>query len=47
MVLKLLIEAQKRWHKIRGANEIKNILNGDIYKDGILMQSSKDQQVVA
>ena len=47
MAFKLLLEAQKKWHKIRGFMEIKNLLQGDIYKDGILEQSTRDQEVVA
>ena len=39
MAFKLMIEAQRRWHKIRGSEEITHLLNGGIYTDGELIQS--------
>ena len=39
MAFKLMIEAQRRWHKIRGSEEITHLLNGGVYKDGELIQS--------
>ena len=36
MAFKLMAEAQKRWKRIRGHGELKNILSGVLYKDGKL-----------
>ena len=38
MAFKLMIEAQKRWRKIRGHEEMTTLLNGGVYKDGELVQ---------
>ena len=48
MAFKLMIEAQKKWHKIRGHEKISTLLRGGVYKDGELMQSPEElQQEVA
>lgn len=39
MALKLLLEAAKRWRKIRGQEQLPIILEGGIYTDGILVKS--------
>ena len=39
MAFKLMLEAQRRWNKIRGSEEITHLLNGGVYKDGALIQS--------
>lgn len=39
MALKLLLEAQKRWNKIRGREHISIMLQGGIYKDGTLVET--------
>jgi len=36
MVFKLALESQKRWKKLKGHNLIYSVLNGEIYKDGVL-----------
>ena len=48
MAFKLMIEAQKKWHKIRGHEKISTLLRGGVYKDGELIQSPEElQQEVA
>ena len=37
MAFKLLLEAEKRWRKLQGFRLIPGILQGDVYKDGILV----------
>lgn len=39
MALKLLLEAQKRWNKIRGREHLSIMLQGGIYKDGSLVET--------
>ena len=39
MAFKLMMEAEKKWRRIRGSEQIKNLLQGGIYKDGELVQS--------
>ena len=39
MAFKLMLEAEKRWQRIRGYEEISNLLRGEVYKDGKLVQS--------
>jgi len=39
MALKLLLEAQKRWNKIRGREQLPIILQGGIYTDGVLVEA--------
>ena len=33
------LQGQRRWNKIRGSEEITHLLNGEVYKDGALIQS--------
>lgn len=47
MTFKLMKEAEKRWKKIRGFEEIPFLLAGAIYKDGKKVEVIGDQQVVA
>ena len=47
MAFKLMKEAEKKWRKIRGYRELENLLNGVLYKDGELVESSGHQQVTA
>lgn len=47
MALKLLLEAEKRWRKIRGADHLPIILQGGIYRDGILMESASARLVAS
>ncbi len=44
MTFKLLEDAQKGWRKIRGHEEIKNLLNGVAYKDGIMVATAQHQK---
>lgn len=44
MAFKLLQECEKRWRKIRGCEEIENLLNGVEYKDGIMIDTQKTNQ---
>ena len=41
MAFKLMMEAEKRWKKIRGYEKISILLDGGIYKDGELVHSPK------
>jgi transposase-like protein len=45
MTFKLLEDAQRNWRKIRGYEEIKNILNGIAYKDGVMVAHPQHQEV--
>jgi putative transposase len=47
MTFKLLEDAQKNWRKIRGHDQIKNILNGVAYKDGVVIATAQDQEASA
>lgn len=47
MAFKLMMEAEKKWRKIRKPEEVKKLLSGAVYKDGIMIESGKDQQAVA
>ena len=47
MAYKLLIEAEEKWKKIRGFQKIEKLLNGGVYKDGILIEKRGDQEAVA
>lgn len=47
MAFKLLLEAQKKWRILRGAEEIKNLLQGLEYKDGVVVRSSNHQEIAA
>ena len=41
MALKLLLEAQKKWRTISGADQLPILLEGGVYKDGILVESPR------
>ncbi len=47
MAFKLLDECQKKWRKLRGYEEIKNLLNGLEYKDGIMIPQKQHQEAAA
>jgi transposase-like protein len=47
MAFKLLHECQKKWRKLRGHEEIKNVLNGLAYKDGVVITPSSHHEVAA
>ena len=38
MVFKLALEAQKKWHKLKGHKLVFSILKGDKYEDGVLKE---------
>ena len=44
MAFKLLLEAEKRWNKIRGFQEIQNLIQGSIYKDGEIIEGNFEVQ---
>lgn len=44
MTFKLLKECEKTWTKIRGYNEITNLLKGVEYKDGVVIDSQEQNQ---
>jgi putative transposase len=48
LAFKLLKEAEKKWRKIRGHEEIQNLIDGVVYKDGVVVDtSSTDHEAVA
>ena len=47
MSFKLLLEAEKRWKKIRGAEDIKLVLSGALYRDGELVPVSGKRGLAA
>lgn len=47
MAFKLMQECEKKWRPLRGSQEIEKILNGALYKDGVLIESSANQEGVA
>ena len=47
MAFKLLLECEKKWRQIKGWREIEKQLQGALYKDGILEESSSNQEGVA
>ena len=40
MVFKLVESAAKRWHRLRGAQRIPDVLNGVVFQDGIMLTAS-------
>ena len=44
LAFKLIEEAEKSWHKIRGADKISDLLKGLPFKDGILVQDNPPKQ---
>lgn len=47
MAFKLLLECEKKWKVINGTKEIKNLLEGLEYKDGIMVATQTHQKVAA
>jgi transposase-like protein len=47
MAFKLLSECQKRWRRLKGHEEIKNLLKGLEYKDGIMIPREKHHEAAA
>jgi putative transposase len=47
MAFKLLSECQKRWRRLKGHEEIKNLLKGLEYKDGIMIAREKHHEAAA
>ena len=48
LAFKLLKEAEKKWRKIRGHEEIQNLLEGVEYKDGVVVaKTSADHEAAA
>jgi len=47
MTFKLLQECEKHWKKIRSAGEIKNLLEGLEYRDGVVVRKPSNQEAVA
>lgn len=47
MAFKLLQECQKKWRKLQGHEEIKNLLEGLAYKDGVVVPRSSHQEATA
>ena len=47
MAFKLLQECQKKWRRLRGHEEMKNLLKGLEYKDGIMIPRAEHHEVVA
>lgn len=47
MAFKLMLEAQKKWRRLQGSQKIPGILEGDLYKDGLLIDSDDIRRRVA
>lgn len=47
MAFKLMLEAEKRWNRIRGYQEIELLLSGVEYKDGIVITKDSHREAVA
>ena len=47
MAFKLLMECQKKWRRIRGREEIKKLLAGVEYKDGVMVTNKNQGQEAA
>ena len=47
MAFKLLDECQKKWRKLRGHEELKNLLKGLEYKDGIVVPRAEHHEAAA
>lgn len=47
MAFKLMLEAEKRWRRLRGYEEIKLLMSGVEYKDGIVVTSESHREAVA
>ena len=47
MAFKLLQDAERTWNRVRGFEEVKNVLNGFAYKDGVMIHVAKHQEAAA
>jgi len=47
MAFKLLKECEKKWRKIHGHEEIKNLFEGVVYKDGVVVSTPSTQEASA
>jgi putative transposase len=47
MIYKLIKSAEKRWTKLRGSKKIKQVWNGIIFEDGIMVEARKEEFVAA
>ena len=47
MAFKLLKECEKKWRKIRGWQEIENLLAGVEYMDGVMVNRQEENQEAA
>jgi len=47
MVFKLVESAAKRWHRLRGSQQIPDVLNGVIFHDGVCVPSAQPPHVPA
>jgi putative transposase len=47
MAFKLLLECEKKWRIINGVKEIKNLIEGLAYKDGIMIPNKNHQEAAA
>ena len=47
MAFKLLQECEKRWHRLRGYGELKNLREGVAYENGIVIAKQKLQRDAA
>jgi len=46
MAFKLMQEAEKRWNRIKGSSEIKNVISGVEYRDGIVVTEHSHREAV-
>lgn len=47
MAFKLLLECQKKWRRLRGHEEIQNVLEGLAYKDGVMIPRELHHEAAA
>jgi putative transposase len=47
MAFKLMLEAEKRWRRLRGYQEIGLLMSGSVYKDGVIVTSAAHREAVA
>ena len=47
LAFKLLQEAEKKWRRIRSHEELQNLLNGVVYKDGFMVATDSADHEVA
>jgi putative transposase len=43
MTFKLMQNAQKRWHRLRGFQQLDNVIKGVLFKDGILVKKINNE----